>query len=82
MAPVPTAAISLWSARPKLRRVPRWAKFWQVFPEEFAAVDHSSSSHVEEVHRQHAVFVVIAEDVGVIPFGCGNALSLLQLLDG
>ena len=57
-------------------------ELWQVFPEEFAAVDHFSGAHVKQIHRQHPVFVVIAEDVGIVAFGRGHALALLQLLDG
>ena len=37
---------------------------------------------MEQVHRQHAVLVVIAEHVGIVPLGRGDALALLQLLDG
>jgi hypothetical protein len=37
---------------------------------------------VEQVHGEHLIFVVIAEDVGVVAFGGGDALLLLQLLDG
>ncbi len=54
----------------------------QVFPEEFAAVYYPASPHVKQIYRQHAVFIVIAEDVGVIAFGGGDALAFLQLLDG
>ena len=55
------------------------AELGQVFPEEFAAVDHFSATHVEQVYRQHAIFEVIAEDVGIVAFGGGNTLALLQL---
>ena len=37
---------------------------------------------MKQIHGQHLVFVVIAEDVGVIAFGGSDALLLLQLLDG
>ena len=57
-------------------------KLGQVFPEKFAAVEDFSAAHVKQVHGQHPVFVVIAEDVGVVAFGGGDALLLLQLLDG
>src|SRR5215472_4857666 len=53
----------------------------KVFPEELAAVDHFSPAHVEQVYCQHAVLEVIAEYVGIIAFGCGDALTLLQLFD-
>src|ERR1700685_529029 len=54
----------------------------QVFPEEFAAVDDPAAAHVEEINCEHPVFIVIAEDIGVVAFGGGDALALLQLLDG
>ncbi len=37
---------------------------------------------MEEIYGQYLIFVVIAEDVGVVAFGGGYALLLLQLLDG
>ena len=37
---------------------------------------------MKQIYRQHSVFIVIAEDVGVIALGGGDALALLQLLDG
>ena len=43
-------------------------EFRQVFPEEFAAVEHVSAPHVKQIDRQHAVFVVVAEDVGIVTF--------------
>ena len=55
-------------------------EFRQVFPEELAAIHHFSAAHVKQIYRQHAIFVVIAEHVGIIAFGGGNALPLLQLL--
>src|SRR6266700_7077230 len=56
-------------------------QFRQFFPEEFAAIQHTSSAHVKQIYRQHLVFVVIAEYIGVIPFyGC-NALFFLKLLN-
>ena len=58
------------------------AKSGQVFPEKFAAVQDFSAAHVEQVHGQHLIFVVISEDVGVVAFDGGDALLLLQLLDG
>ena len=54
----------------------------QVFPEEVAAVDDFASAHVEEVHRQHAVLVVEAEDIGVLVVGGGDALLVVHLVDG
>src|SRR5258708_35120509 len=57
-------------------------EFWQVLPEEFAAIDYAASAHVEQIYRQHSVFVVVAKHVGVVAFGGGDALAFLQLLDG
>ena len=37
---------------------------------------------MEEVHGQHLIFIVIAEDVGVVAFGGCYALLFLQLLYG
>src|SRR3954452_25013631 len=54
---------------------------WQVFPEELAAIDHLSATHVEQIHGQHPVLIVITEDVGIVPFGSSNPLTFLQLLD-
>ncbi len=54
--------------------------FRQIFPEELSPVEHFAAAHVEEVYRQHPVFVVIAEDVGVVAFDRGDALLFLQLL--
>src|SRR5258708_38675114 len=48
-------------------------EFRQVLPEEFAPVDNAAAAHVEQIYRQHAVFIVIAEDVGVIALGGGDA---------
>ena len=53
----------------------------QFFPEKFSAVHDSAAAHVKEIYREHSVFIVIAEYVGVIAFGGGNALALLQLLE-
>ena len=55
--------------------------FRQIFPEELSPVEHSAAAHVKQVYRQHSVFVVVAEDVGVVAFDRGNALLFLQLLD-
>ncbi len=56
---------------------------WQVFPEEFAAVDDFAVAHVEEIHSQAAVLEVIAEDVGVVvELGGGDALLFLELVHG
>ncbi len=54
----------------------------QILPEEVAAVDDLAAAHVEEVHRQHVVFEVEAEDVGVLVVGGGDALLVLHLVDG
>ena len=54
----------------------------QVFPEEVAAVDDLAAAHVEEVDGEHLVFVVVAEDVGVLVVGGGDALLVLHLVDG
>jgi hypothetical protein len=59
-----------------------WDLELQVFPEEFAAVDDAAAAHVEQIYGEHAIFIVIAEDVGVVAFGGGDALAFLQLLDG
>src|SRR2546428_2913969 len=56
-------------------------QFRQFFPEEFAAIQHTSSAHVKQIYRQHLVFVVIAEYIGVIPFHGCNALFFLKLLN-
>ena len=56
------------------------AEFRQVFPEELAAVDNFACSHVKQVHREHSIFVVVAEDVRIVAFHAGHALLLLQLL--
>src|SRR5258707_6361749 len=57
-------------------------EFGEFFPEKFAAVEDFSAPHVEQVHGQHPIFVVIAEDVGVVAFYGGYTLLLLELLDG
>ncbi len=54
----------------------------QLLPEKFAPVQHLAAAHVEEVHRQQMVLVVIAEHVDVIAFGRRHALLLVQLLHG
>ncbi len=54
--------------------------FGQIFPEELSPVEHFAAAHVEQVYRQHAVFEVIAEHVGIVAFDGGDALFLLQLL--
>ena len=56
--------------------------FRQVLPEEFAPVEHSAAAHVKQIYRQHAVFVVVTENIGVIAFDRSDALLLLQLIDG
>ena len=53
----------------------------QVFPKELSAIEHPSSADVEEIYRQHAILVVIAEDIGIIAFNSCDALFFLQLLD-
>ena len=57
-------------------------KFGQVFPEQFAAVDDLAAAHVEEIDGDHVVFVVVAEDVGLVAVGGGDALLVLHLIDG
>ena len=54
----------------------------QVFPEEFPAVDDLPSPHVEEIYGKHAVFIVVAEDIGVVTLGGCHALALLHLAHG
>src|ERR1022692_5243395 len=56
-------------------------KLRQIFPEELAPVDHLSGAHVKQIHREHPILVVIAEHVGIVAFGGGDALALLQLRD-
>src|SRR5260370_35817518 len=51
----------------------------EFFPEKFATVEDFSSPHVEQVHGQHVVFVVIAEDIGIVTVDSGDAVVLLQL---
>src|SRR5205814_7385093 len=53
----------------------------QVLPKELSAIEHPSSADVEEIYRQHAILVVIAEDIGIIAFNSCDALFFLQLLD-
>ena len=67
----------------KRSRIPSAAdrhRFRQLFPEKFAAIEHAPAAHVEQVHRQHAVFVVIAKNVHVVALHRGHALLFLQLL--
>ena len=67
----------------KRSRIPSAAdrhRFRQLFPEKFAAIEHVPATHMEQVHRQHAVFIVIAEDIHVVALGRGHALLFLQLL--
>ncbi len=55
----------------------------KVVPEEFAAVDDFSGADVEEIDGERAGLEVITEDVGVVVlFGSGDALLLLELVDG
>ena len=54
----------------------------EVFPEQVAAVDDFAAAHVEEVHGEHVVFEVEAEDVGVVVVGGGDALLVLHLVHG
>ena len=56
------------------------AEFRQVFPEELAAIDDLACSHVKQVHCEHSIFVVVAEDVRIVAFDARHALLLLQLL--
>ena len=54
----------------------------EVFPEEVAAVYDLAAAHVEEIDGEHLVFIVEAEDVGVLVVGGGDALLVLHLADG
>ncbi len=54
----------------------------QVLPEEVPAIDDLAAAHVEEVHGEHVVFVVIAEDIRVVVVRAGDALLLLHLVHG
>ena len=54
----------------------------EIFPEEFAAVDDFAAAEVEEVDGDHAVFAVVAEDVGIVVFDGGDALFFGKLVDG
>jgi len=56
-------------------------KLRKVFPEKFAAVEDAAGAHVEEIHGEHLVLEVIAEDVGIVAFDGGDTLLLLQLFD-
>ena len=56
-------------------------KLRQIFPEEFAAIQHPAAAHVKQIHRQHAIFKVISKDVGIITLGSGDPLLFLQLLN-
>src|SRR5208282_2298263 len=73
-------ALLVWTAGGG-RRYVFHAKVGQVFPEKFPAVQDFSSAHVEKVDGQHLVFVVIAEDIGIVAFSGGDALLFLQLLN-
>ena len=57
-------------------------KFGQVFPEEVPAVDDFAGAHVEEIYREHFVFVVEAENIGVAVIRGGDALLVLHLVYG
>ena len=54
----------------------------QVFPEEFAAIKNFSAAQMEDIHGEHLVFKVVAEDVLIVAFNGGHALLFLQLLHG
>jgi len=54
----------------------------EIFPEEFAAVDDLAAAQVEEVDGDHAVFAVVAEDVGIVVLDGGDALLFGELVDG
>jgi hypothetical protein len=54
-----------------------WGELGQLFPEEFTAVEDAAAAHVKQIYRQHAIFIVITEDIGVIAFGSGDALAFL-----
>jgi hypothetical protein len=57
-------------------------QFRQLFPEELSPVEHPPATHVKQIYRQHSIFVVISEHVGVIAFDGCNALLLLELVHG
>ena len=74
---------SLWVLEFRFFRREILDQCWQVFPEEFAAVDDLAGAHVEEIDGEGAVFEVIAEDVGVVAeLGGCDALLFLKLVDG
>ena len=53
-----------------------------VLPEELAPVDNLPVAQVEQVERHHGRFGIDAKDVGVVVFGGGHLLPLLDFLDG
>ena len=67
------ARLAGFSTDPKLR---------QLLPEKLPAVEDAAAAHVEQIHRQHLIFEVIAENIGVVAFRRGDALLFLQLFDG
>ena len=55
----------------------------QFFPEEFAAVDDFAVAHVKQIHGQAAIFIVVAEDIGIVVLlGRCDALLFLELVHG
>src|SRR5207244_10034348 len=58
-----------------------WCELRQIFPEKFPPIQHLPAPHVEQIHGQHAIFVVISEDIGIIALDRSDALLFLQLFD-
>src|SRR5215469_3442303 len=56
--------------------------FWQLLPEQLASIQHFPTAHVEDVDRKHAVFQVIAKNIGVVALEQRHALALLHQLNG
>src|SRR5580658_6756580 len=57
-------------------------EFREIFPEKFAAIDDLAAAQVKEIHGDHAVFIVIAENVRLVAVGGRDALFVLHLIDG
>src|SRR4029077_14516958 len=54
----------------------------EFFPEELAAIEDFAATQVKDIHGQHVIFKVVAEDFLVVAFGRGHALLFLELRDG
>ena len=54
----------------------------QILPEHLAPVHDLSRAHVKQVHGQHLVLIVEAEDIGIAIVGGGDALPVLRLAHG